>query len=121
MTALDRVVIATPSLSQTHMVMAGLLAKPGSGLVRAAVAAGLLLVRRGGVGRPNLIVDFPAVHLDVAWRGDPEADAVAANAKHRHLDAVADDDGLGGATALRLAGVAQQPVVQRELAGIKAV
>lgn len=53
-TALDRVVIATPSLSQTHMVMAGLLAKPGSGLVRAAVAS---LAQARGVPAPWTRVD----------------------------------------------------------------
>ena len=53
-TALDRVVIATPSLSQTHMVMAGLLAKPGSGLVRAAVAS---LAQARGVTAPWTRVD----------------------------------------------------------------
>lgn len=53
-TALDRVVIATPSLSQTRMVLAGALAVPGPALVRNAVQS---LAKARGVTAGWTMVD----------------------------------------------------------------
>jgi len=101
-TALDRVVIATPSLSQTHMVMAGQLAQPGPGLVRAAVAS---LAQARGVTAPWTRMDGRPV---APWANADSVPRHVALLDERHF-AIGQLDDLPKVLALAQARSQQAP------------